>query len=113
MKSRGINVFKCIVNISSQDFGVYFRGKANLGVGSKAEQHGAGEAPVLELEDEVVESESVDGGVEWWFGSLEIFIKMCWWLAELGSLLGWLWWRWEVLLGGMGNLTISPQQAGQ
>ena len=93
--SRGINVYQCIVNISSQDFGVYFRRKVSFGVGSKAEQHGVREAPVLELEDEVVELQSGVGGVEWRFWALVIFLEMIWWLVGLRSLLGWLWWWWN------------------
>ena len=77
MKSCEINVFKCIVNISSQDFGVYFRGKANFGARSKAEQHGSGEALVREPENDVMGSQSVVGWVEWWIWALVIFIKMC------------------------------------
>ena len=76
------------------------RGKANLGVGSKAEQHGSVEAPMLELQDDVVESQSKVGGVEGCQWALVIFMKVCWWLEGLRSLLGWLWWRWIVLLGG-------------
>ena len=97
MKSRENNVYQCIVNISSQDFGVYFRGKALLGVGSKAEQHGPGEVSLGEPEGDVMESQSMVGGVAWCQWALIIFIEMCWWLEGLRSLLGWLWWRWIVL----------------
>ena len=94
-----INVFKCIVNISSQDFGVYFRRKANFGVGSKAEQHGALEDSVGMPGEDLMESQSSVGWVGCCFWTLLVFIKLCWWLAELASLLGWLWWRWEVVFG--------------
>ena len=98
MKSRENNVYQCIVNISSQDFGVYFRGKALLGVGSKAEQHGPGKVSLLELCDDVMESQIDVGGVEWWQWAVVILTKACWWLVGVRSLLGWLWWRWIVLL---------------
>ena len=64
---REINVFKCIVNISSQDFGVYFRYKASKRLGSKAEQHGkSGE--VVEGKSEVLDMvEWVVGGNGGWF----------------------------------------------
>ena len=101
MKFREINVYQCIVNISSQDFGVYFRGKPHVGVGSKAEQHGPGKVSLLELCDDVMESQIDVGGVEWWQWALVIFIEMCWWLWALRSLLGWLWWQWIVLLVGI------------
>ena len=111
--SREINVFKCIVNISSQDFGVYFRGKAKNVVVSKAEQHGVREAPVLELEDKVVELQSGVGGVEWRFWALVIFLEMCWWLVGLRSLLGWLWWRWEVAWAGNRDLGAYDNKLAQ
>ena len=113
MKSRGFNVFKCIVNISSQDFGVYFRGKVNPGVGSKVEQHGIGEASVLELEDEVVELQTGVGGVEWRFWALVVFLEMIWWLVGLRSLLGWLWWRWEVAWAGNCDLGAYDNKLAQ
>ena len=100
MKSCMINVYKCIVNISSQDFGIYRNWKAKFGVGSKAEQHGVGEALVVKPEDGVMESESGVDGVGWWFWALAILTKMCWWLVGLRSLLGWLWWWWEVAWAG-------------
>ena len=103
MKSCGINVFQCIVNISSQDFGIYGPPKVKIKVGSKAEQHGSVEAPMLELEDDVVESQSKVDGVEGCQWALIIFMKVCWWLEGLRSLLGWLWWRWIVLLGKNGK----------
>ena len=102
---REINVFKCIVNISSQDFGIYRNLKVNVGARSKAEQHGPAETSLVKLEDGVVESQSsvgeVDESVDWRFWTLNIFMKLCLWLAELGSLLGWLWWQWEVAWEGM------------
>ena len=109
MKSCMINVYKCIVNISSQDFGIYRNWKAKVGVGSKAEQHGGGEALVVKPEDGVMESERDVGGIEWWIWALVIFMKWCWWLAGLKSLLEWLWWRWEVAWAGnrdFGDLAI-------
>ena len=104
--SRGINVFKCIVNISSQDFGIYRNWKAKVGARSKAEQHGPAETSLVELVGGVMESQSGVGGVEWWFWTLNIFMKLCWWLAELGSLLGWLWWWWEVAWAGNSHFGV-------
>ena len=101
MKSRGINVFKCIVNISSQDFEVYGRRKAKKMAGSMVEQHGSGEALVRELEDNVLESQSVVGWVDWCQWMLVISVKVCWWMWALWMLVGWLWWRWEVAWAGM------------
>ena len=98
--SRVINVYQCIVNISSQDFGIYRNWKAKVGVGSKVEQHEVGEVLVVNPEDAVMESESGVGQVEWWIWALKVFMKLCWWMAELGSLLGWLWWWWEVAWAG-------------
>ena len=98
---RKNNVYQCIVNISSQDFGVYFKRKASVGVGSKAEQHGSGKDLLVVPEEDVMESQSNVGGVEWCQWALVIFMKACWWLVGVRSLLGWLWWRWIVLLAGM------------
>ena len=96
---QAINVFKCIVNISSQDFGIYRNWKAKVGDRSKAEDCGPEEAPVGEPKDEVVESQSEVGGVEGRKWALVIFMKTCWWLCALRSLLGWLWWHWELSWG--------------
>ena len=101
MKSCEINVYKCIVNISSQDFGIYRNWKAKVGDLSKAEDCGPEETPVGELEDDVVEFQSGVGVVDGWQCALEIFMKTCWWLSALRSLLGRLWWRWIVLLARM------------
>ena len=91
--SRVINVFKCIVNISSQDFGVYFRGKAYFGVGSKAEQHGdAGEA-VNDESEVIMEAGWSVGGHGGWFWTLLIFLEAGGWVVKLQSLLGRLWWN--------------------
>ena len=110
MKFREINVYQCIVNISSQDFGVYFRGKPPVGVGSKAEQHGPAKVSLVALGDDVMEPQSNVGGVEWCQWALVIFIEMCWWLWALRSLLGWLWWRWIVLcLAGMLKIWITAK----
>ena len=95
-----INVYQCIVNISSQDFGIYRNCKAKVGDRSKVEDCEPQGAPMLALEDEVVESQSGVCGVEGCQWALVIFMKVCWWLEGLRSLLGWLWWRWIVLLGG-------------
>ena len=100
MKSCVINVYQCIVNISSQDFGIYRNWKAKVGDRSKAEDCGPEETPVGELEDDVVEFQSKVGGVGGWQCGLAIFMKTGWWLEGLRSLLGWLWWWWIVLLAG-------------
>ena len=103
MKSCVINVYQCIVNISSQDFGIYRNWKAKVGDRSKAGDCGPEESLVGEPKDDVVESQSEVGGVEGYQCVLAIFLKVCWWLEGLRSLLGWLWWRWIVLLGGNGK----------
>ena len=98
--SRVINVFKCIVNIYSQDFGVYFRRKVSFGVGSKAEQHGKS-GKVVEDESEVLgEVVWMVGGDGGWFWALVIFIDAGGWVVGLRSLLGWLWWRWILRWAG-------------
>ena len=94
MKSCGFNVFKCIVNIYNEDFGVFGPPKAKKGVGTKAEQHGSGVGPVGEPKDDVMESQSGVGGDGGWFWALVIFLDAGGWMVELWSLLGRLWWRW-------------------
>ena len=100
MMSRVINVFKCIVNISSQDFGVYFRGKANFGVGSKAEQHGDSDKAVNDESGVVMEAGWMVGEDVGWFWALVTFLDAGEWVAELRSLLGWLWRQWVFKLEG-------------
>ncbi len=91
---REINVFKCIVNIHNQDFGVFFRGKANLRGGSKAEQHGDSGEAVKDKSEVIMEAGWMIGGDGGWFWALVTFLDAGGWLAGLRSLLGWLWWRW-------------------
>ena len=106
--SRVINVFKCIVNISSQDFGVYFRGKANFGVGSKAEQHGGSGEAVNDESKVGLEAGWVVGGDEGWFWALVTFLDAAGWVGELRSLLGWQCRQWIfTLVGGGGNVAES------
>ena len=106
--SRGINVFKCIVNISSQDFGVYFRGKANFGVGSKTEQHGDSGEVINDESEVVMEAGWLVGENEGWFWALVVFMDEVGWIGELRSLLGWLWWRWILRLGGEAEILTAP-----
>ena len=94
MKSCGFNVFKCIVNIYNEDFGVFGPPKAKKGVGSKAEQHGSVVGPVVKPKDDVMESQSGVGGDGGWFWALVIFLDAGGWMVELWSLLGRLWWQW-------------------
>ena len=98
--SHVINVFKCIVNISSQDFGVYFRGKANFGVRGKMEQHGDSEKAVNDESGVVMESGWMVGGDVGWFCAMVAFLDAVGWVGELRSLLGWLWRQWIFTLEG-------------
>ena len=94
MMSRRINVYQCIVNISSQDFGVYFRRKAKIEVGSKAEQHGDSGEAVNDTSEVAMEVGWVVGGDGGWFWTLVVFLDAGGWIMGLRSLLGRLWWRW-------------------
>ena len=89
-----INVFKCMVNISSQDFGVYFRDKANLRWWSKVKQHGDSGDVMNDESGVFMEAECIVGGDEGWFWMLAIFLDAGGWIGELRSLLGRLWWQW-------------------
>ena len=100
MKSCEINVFKCIVNISSQDFGVYFRGKAYFGVVSKAEQHGDSGEEVNDESEVVMEAGWGVGEGGEWFWTLLVFLDAGGWVVKLQSLLGRLWWWWNFAWAG-------------
>ena len=89
-----INVYQCIVNISSKDFGVYFRRKAKVAVGHKAEQHGKSEKAICDASEVIMEAEWEVGGDGGWFWALLIFLDAGRWMGELRSLLGWLWRQW-------------------
>ena len=89
MKSCEINVFKCIVNISSQDFGIYRNWKPKFGVGSKAEQHGVVEALVVKPEEDVMESESGVFKLNYYYFILIIFICISFWLYIINTIFIW------------------------
>ena len=110
MTRVSFNVLKCIVNISSQDFGVYGKRKGLVRVGSKAEQPAEPETAMWDVSTVILEVVWVCGGNEWWFWALLTFLDAGEWIGGLRSLLGWLWWLWEVLLEGSAEIGFLVAQ---
>ena len=96
-------MFKCVVNICNQDFGVYCR-ERDLGEKKRfGEQRGATKhAPGWSL-DALVDHGARAGKVNWASWAVLAVLVGGSWLVALRSLLGWLWWHWIVLLGGGGG----------
>ena len=94
MVSRQIIVFKCVVNVCDQDFGVFCR-ERDLGKKKRfGEQPGATKpAPGWDF-GALVEAGSVVGWVKWVVWELGAMLEAGGWLAGLRSLLEWLWWHW-------------------
>ena len=98
MVSRQIIVFKCVVSLCDQDFGVYCRERDPEGKKRFGEQPGATKpAPGCGLEA-LVEEQSGFEAVGWWVWAALTTYNVCQWLWAMRSLLGWLWWHWIFLL---------------
>ena len=92
MKSREINVYKCIVNISSQDFGVYGPPKATGKGGSKAEKIDL--PPEVELL--ILKGENAwVGWFGWWYLAQLALEGVGWWIGMARWWAEKLWWLWE------------------
>ena len=103
--------FKCLVNISSQDFSVFTYKRYMKRTLRAAEQHAA------EPQDEQVECEPQVGdfigtnGFGWWSMGTIISPKVCCWISGLDTLLAWFWWHWKFWFisqwGGDGILLLT------
>ena len=96
--SAQIIVFKCVVNMSDQDFGAFCLERSLKGKKRFGEQPGATK-PLADIElGELLDVEMVSGVVDWASWAVLAMVEMCGWLVELQSLLGWLWWHWIFML---------------
>ena len=103
MARAHITVFKCLVNISVQDFGVYFRRRAKFGPDHIAEQHGGLEDPAEGKLASLEDVQEVVGVFNGWPGAV-MALKGTWkWMGGALTLVGWLWWLWAVWLGELGR----------
>ena len=93
-----IIVFKCKVNICSQDLGAFCRERTPEG--KKRDWGGAGATEPSAGWESGRSTEVIMGsdGVEWASWVALAMLKAGCWLMVLQSLLGWLWWHWIVLL---------------
>ena len=98
MARAHIIIFKCLVNITSQDFGVYSNWGAKYTPDHIAEQHGGLEDPadveLASLEDIQV----MVGGYDWQSWARMILKVVQKWMGGAMSLMNWLWWHWSVWL---------------
>ena len=100
MARDNIIIFKCLVNISVQDFDVHCTFCHSGGRNQIRSQH----AGLCFLLEDVPEVPKGGGMVQhWfvlWFGPRLMTPSIMEWLNGIESLLGWVWWLWEVSLEG-------------
>ena len=92
--SRQIIVFKCVVNLSDQDFGTFCRERSLEGKKRFGEQPGATKLVAEDVLEALVEVVCMFGVVEWRCWTLGAMLEAGGRWVGLRSLLGWLWWHW-------------------